>query len=807
MRRFTVVLAALFLMGAARVTRADCAVSDTTLCLNASRFTASVSWRDSNGRTGDGHAIPITADTGYYWFFSPSNIELVVKVLDAQGVNGKYWVFFGALSNVEYTLTVTDTVTGAQKQYVNPLGQFASVGDTQAFDPNGPAGAVAERVEGTFAPPESLAAVQRMIDATASAKLRDAPAPCTTFRSALRLSSCRFAVDVTWTDSSGRTGRGTPVPLTSDTGYFWFFSPSNVELMVKVLDARGVNGNFWVFYGALTNVQFTLTVTDGLTGAFQVYTNPLSTFASVGDTSAFKAGKSVSPVLDAGRAAFADFDAAGGSLTAAGADGTQFQLVLPPDALPAQATTTIRMTPLSAVQGLPLSKGFLGGVQLEPEGLTLFVPATLTIQSPANLRPEAAAFSYRGLGDEFALELNEVAGKTMTLQILHFSGYGGGNPGPADPYSTTLLDSVSALRQQAMQVEERGREHTDEEGNPIPPELTSEQVREALEQLVTDFYTNVVFPLFPLTETDCNESRIQQLAELVLATQHTAQLLGLSNDGPIQAFELQAINTMVDLLHHCMEVAFKDCVAYKDPYKVWLIAQLGRQLELFGAENDAETLMAPGSFAERCLRFRMDFDSTIMESGPNLTTTLHVGTGENGIKFRLGSQSVKDVSWVGQGPLQYVSASGTISVAPCTRSFQTTGSTLDSETDSRYALILPVQARPAFFDPFNKDYNPVKVIYDPGKPTETETDTCTTSEGTASRVVGTFSLWSLDYLSMHGPLGEFLGNGVGYVTQNWDVGGGASLYGEKIYRNSFSSGSVFLTEETKFTIYHTPDAP
>jgi hypothetical protein len=795
-------------LAAARAAKADCSASDTTLCLNSSRFSASVSWKDSNGRTGDGHAIAITADTGYYWFFSPSNIELVVKVLDARTVNGKYWVFFGALSNVEYTLIVTDTVTGAQKQYVNPLGQFASVGDTKAFDPNGPAGAVVERVEGTLAPPESLAAVQRMIDAAASAKLKDAPAPCTTFRSSLRLGSCRYAVDVMWTDSQGRTGRGTPIPLTSDTGYFWFFSPANVELMVKVLDARPVNGSFWVFYGALTNVQFTLTVTDSLTGAFQVYTNPLNTFASVGDTSAFKAGKSVGPVLDAAHAAFADFDSAGGSLSATAADGTQFQLVLPPDALPTK--TTIRMTPLSAVQGLPLSKGFLGGVQLEPEGLTLFMPATLTIQSPANLHPEAAAFSYRGHGDEFALDLNQVAGKAMTVQILHFSGYGGGNPGPGDPYSTTLLDSVSALRQQAMQVIERGREHEDDDGNVTPLELTPEEVHAQLQQLLQDFYNRIVFPGFELGETDCNESRIRVLAEVVLGTQRAAQFLGLSEDPAVEALENQAVSKMIDLLHHCIEIAFNDCVAYKDPYKVWLMALLNRQLELFGAATDAETFMAPGSFPERCLRFRMDFDSTIVESGPNLTTTLHLATAGDGIKFRLGSQSVKDISWVGQGPLNYVEASG--SFAPgtadnCTRSFQTTGSTFDVETDSRYALILPLLDRPAFFDPMNPNNTDVKMIYDPGMPMETETDTCTTSEGTGSRTVGPFTLWSLDYLSMHGPLGEFLGNGVGFLAKDWDTNGAASLFAEKIYRNSFGSGSVFMTEETKFTIYHTPDAP
>ena len=57
----------------------------------------------------------------------------MVKALDGRPVNGHFWLFYGALSNVEYTLTVTDTQTGKIKTYTNPSGRFASVADTQAF--------------------------------------------------------------------------------------------------------------------------------------------------------------------------------------------------------------------------------------------------------------------------------------------------------------------------------------------------------------------------------------------------------------------------------------------------------------------------------------------------------------------------------------------------------------------------------------------------------------------------------------------------------------------------------------------------
>ena len=62
----------------------------------------------------------------------------MVKVLDGSGVNGHFWVFYGALSDVEYTITVTDTATGSQRTYHNPLHHLASGADLDAF-PAGPA--------------------------------------------------------------------------------------------------------------------------------------------------------------------------------------------------------------------------------------------------------------------------------------------------------------------------------------------------------------------------------------------------------------------------------------------------------------------------------------------------------------------------------------------------------------------------------------------------------------------------------------------------------------------------------------------
>jgi hypothetical protein len=112
----------------------SCSFGGASLCLGGSRFRVDVSWTAASiGQSGVGIPMPLTADSGAFWFFQPSNIELVVKVLDGRTVNGHFWVFYGALSDVGYTITVTDTVTGQSKTYTNPEHTLASRADTEAF--------------------------------------------------------------------------------------------------------------------------------------------------------------------------------------------------------------------------------------------------------------------------------------------------------------------------------------------------------------------------------------------------------------------------------------------------------------------------------------------------------------------------------------------------------------------------------------------------------------------------------------------------------------------------------------------------
>ncbi|MFL6236156.1 MAG: hypothetical protein ACJ76N_23695, partial [Thermoanaerobaculia bacterium] len=111
----------------------SCVPGDARLCLNGGRFRVEAQWT-ANNQNGAGHAVPMTSDTGYFWFFADTNVEVVIKVLNACGFNQRYWVYAGGLTDVKVHLTVTDTKTGAVKTYDNPQGTaFRPIQDSGAF--------------------------------------------------------------------------------------------------------------------------------------------------------------------------------------------------------------------------------------------------------------------------------------------------------------------------------------------------------------------------------------------------------------------------------------------------------------------------------------------------------------------------------------------------------------------------------------------------------------------------------------------------------------------------------------------------
>ncbi len=265
-----------------------CLPSERTLCLLGGRFRVEASYAIAfleDAGQGAGRALPLTADSGAFSFFAEDNLELLVKVVDGCEVNDGFWVFAGGLTNLAVDLTVVDTWTGTLRVYHNPQRTpFVPIQDTAAFAtcdalPGGPSAAL-----GTTAGADSVT--------RSGAVLPGAPSPrsasCSPDATHLCLAGGRFEVSASWRTAAGTTGAGQTLPLTADTGAFWFFAEDNLELLVKVLDACAVNARFWTFAGGLTDVAVTLTVRDTMTGEVQTYdTQAGAPFPPLLDTASF----------------------------------------------------------------------------------------------------------------------------------------------------------------------------------------------------------------------------------------------------------------------------------------------------------------------------------------------------------------------------------------------------------------------------------------------------------------------------------------------------------------------------------------
>ncbi len=241
------------------------------LLLRGGRFAVTVRWRNvETGATGFGHPLPFSDETGLFWFFDAGNVELIVKALDGRSLNQKYWFFYGALSDVEYWVTVDDTTTGARREYHNAPGTYCGRADTAAFSA------------------ASLGAEQPATSLETPAATIAAAAACVADADTLCLRNGRFAIDIEWRVAhDGSSGVGRAVPATAESGYFWFFDASNLELVVKVLDGRAINNRFWVFFGALSDVEYWVNVRDTQTGKSRRYHNQPGNYCGRADVNAF----------------------------------------------------------------------------------------------------------------------------------------------------------------------------------------------------------------------------------------------------------------------------------------------------------------------------------------------------------------------------------------------------------------------------------------------------------------------------------------------------------------------------------------
>ena len=96
------------------------------LILSGNRVAVSVAWRNQySGLMGQANAIPQNDNFGYFYFSDKANPEVFVKVLDFKQGN-PFLLFYGGLTDFEYTVTFENLCTGKKAVFVKPGG--AAVG-------------------------------------------------------------------------------------------------------------------------------------------------------------------------------------------------------------------------------------------------------------------------------------------------------------------------------------------------------------------------------------------------------------------------------------------------------------------------------------------------------------------------------------------------------------------------------------------------------------------------------------------------------------------------------------------------------
>ena len=229
------------------------------------------------GTTGQGQVI---SQNDIYGIFSipaitgnAGNPEVIVKMVDATGIGQNYWVFYGALTDLTYTLAVQEVATGKTKTYndtrvgTTVCGKF----DTSGFG----ASIVTEPAEWSG-----------MVT----------PSRATAGEDTLKLISAH-PFDVTLSAKDPRTGTEGQGQILAQNDIYGIFSipaitgnAANPEVIVKMVDASGIGQSYWVFYAALTDLNYTLAVKETATGTAKSYSDAKvgTTVCGKFDTSGFQ---------------------------------------------------------------------------------------------------------------------------------------------------------------------------------------------------------------------------------------------------------------------------------------------------------------------------------------------------------------------------------------------------------------------------------------------------------------------------------------------------------------------------------------
>ncbi len=191
----------------------------------------------------------------------------------------------------------------------------------------------------------------------------------------------------------------------------------------------------------------------------------------------------------------------GGEVTAKGADGTSYRLVIPPEAHSAQSPLSVTVTPVNEMLGLPVSGRLVAAAKVGPDATQFDNPLTLTFDVPEGFnRKQLLAFTFSGDGSNLTflpLLPSDVVGNQVTLRLNHFSTAGIATGSSADiPTSTGLSGSLDNLAEQSAGILTEA-----EAGQWLGDDQISQEIMNRIAALYFNFYDQVLRPRLLLATT------------------------------------------------------------------------------------------------------------------------------------------------------------------------------------------------------------------------------------------------------------------------------------------------------------------
>lgn len=292
---------------------------------------------------------------------------------------------------------------------------------------------------------------------------------------------------------------------------------------------------------------------------------------------------SVTVQVDAGHAASATLGTTGGTVKATGADGTQYILTVPKNAV--SDGTTITMTPISSLGSLPLQTP--AAVRLQPEGLQFDVPATLEIDF-AKAVGASRQFAFTSGGDGANWHLYPQSGDThrAVMRVLHFSEYGAGT-GSAATVITAAQHLPTSWQAQSEQLDAMLNASRQAQLAGAPDPYSPQQLIDQMASVVRAAYDQEVAPALQQLQTSDDYDTVSAAARTVLAWDRQVQLLGLDTDpdtraefGPRYAQHIELIGKAAARL---LRKAEMECGT--GPHQLVYDRQLGWFIDAAGAEK------------------------------------------------------------------------------------------------------------------------------------------------------------------------------------------------------------------------------